>query len=145
MPRPQAIGLCSKCNKTSTLTHLGRHMPPSFLVPSIPSSRRSLFTRRSTSFWAHSYPDNQASSSQIPYAPPPPNSAARGGRSGTSIPEEGRKQEKKQRYLDSLMDKAGELNLRCKPELGHCQDRIDKGESLCYRLCARRRRQLDRS
>ncbi len=32
---------------------------------------------------------------------------------GTGNTEDGRKRERKERYLDSLMDKAGELSLRC--------------------------------
>ncbi|KAI9637861.1 putative magnesium ion transporter [Dioszegia hungarica] len=110
MSRPRSIR-CLPRKVSSHAPTCPAYLPPTFLLPSVPpSTRRSLFTRRSTSFWAQSYPDNQASTSQIPYAPPSPTPR---GASASPPPEEGRKKEKKQRYLDSLMDKAGELNLRC--------------------------------
>lgn len=118
MSRPRSIR-CLPRKVSSHAPTCPAYLPPTFLLPSVPpSTRRSLFTRRSTSFWAQSYPDNQASTSQIPYAPPSPTPR---GASASPPPEEGRKKEKKQRYLDSLMDKAGELNLRCElNDSGRC-------------------------
>ncbi|WWD01221.1 hypothetical protein V866_008162 [Kwoniella sp. B9012] len=69
---------------------------------------RSLFTRRGTSFWTQSYPSSE--SPQIPYTPPPPDQLI--GRNGNEEVD-GQRRDRKQRYLDSLMDKAGELSLRC--------------------------------
>lgn len=122
----------------------GRHIPQAFLIagPFLSNSssssgrprtaafqsgtKRSLFTRRSTSFWTQSYPpqsygsgaisypggpDDGEHSIQVPYVPPLPGDQGQAGPSRPGV-EEGRTQ-RKQRYLDSLMDKAGELSLRC--------------------------------
>jgi hypothetical protein len=79
---------------------------------------RSLdLTTRSTSFWAPSFPPNHDTiATQVPFVPPIPSA-----RPSTSINpdtpglpgDDGRKKERKERLLASLMDKAGELRLRC--------------------------------
>nr|XP_019042402.1 magnesium transporter [Kwoniella bestiolae CBS 10118]OCF21332.1 magnesium transporter [Kwoniella bestiolae CBS 10118] len=71
-----------------------------------PVQSRTLFTRRGTSFWTQSYPSAEAP--QVPYTPPPPDQLA-----GRNEEVDGQRRDRKQRYLDSLMDKAGELSLRC--------------------------------
>ncbi|KAK4686367.1 magnesium transporter, partial [Tremellales sp. Uapishka_1] len=84
------------------------HRPTSghIVASSLPKTHPpNLYGKRSTSFWAPSYPTAEASTSQVPFTPPLPSS---------SPPvEDGVRREKKDRYLDSLMDKAGELSLRC--------------------------------
>ncbi|WVF72062.1 hypothetical protein IAT40_006874 [Kwoniella sp. CBS 6097] len=102
-------------------------LPPSATSPQCSHRIRSLSTRRWTSFWTHSFPNSaaaaatgtQTSTTQVPSLPPsPPDS--NGHSASPYAPElDGRaasglgKRDKKQRYLDSLMDKAGELSLRC--------------------------------
>ena len=89
-------------------------LPPSFLLPCQSAPHRNLFnhSRLSTSFWTHSFPPQISGSSQVPYTPPSPNPGPWSS-SDSAEPVEGKKKQKKQRYLDSLMDKAGELSLRC--------------------------------
>ena len=78
---------------------------------------RTFLGRRSTSFYTHSYPP-VTYSGEIPYVPPGPStssSSANPGDGGSpeGHPVEGKRKERKERYLESLMDKAGELSLRC--------------------------------
>ena len=76
--------------------------------------------KRSASFWTPSFPSDSNTSLQVPYLPSIPAVP------GTSVlpsvpsphlvaqaPDQAKKRERKQRYLDNLMDKAGELSLRC--------------------------------
>lgn len=88
---------------------------------------RALQSRRTTSFWSHSY--RPESVPQVPFIPPIPslpqsisNTRQPGvpllidhGEAGVEMEEgeDGKKRERKERYLDSLMDKAGDLSLRC--------------------------------
>ncbi|OCF41425.1 magnesium transporter [Kwoniella heveanensis CBS 569] len=90
---------------------------------------RSLSTKRWTSFWTHSFPSSSApatatiSQAQVPSLPPSPPDAQghgpsyasdmAGPGSGPGLGRPTGKRDGKQRYLDSLMDKAGELSLRC--------------------------------
>ena len=79
---------------------------------------RTFLGRRSTSFYTHSYPP-VTYSGEIPYVPPGPESSSSSvnpgdGGPGDGHPVEGKRKERKQRYLESLMDKAGELSLRCR-------------------------------
>ncbi|ORY24946.1 hypothetical protein BCR39DRAFT_545311 [Naematelia encephala] len=110
------VGSCS-CRYSS---------PPSFLLP-----RRAFFTRRSatsatTPFFLPS--SVSATAAHVPDELPPPliptihpvpriraqtGPAPNAPAAGPSSDVEGRRNERKQRYLDSLMDKAGELSLRC--------------------------------
>lgn len=79
--------------------------------------QRSFLTRRSTSFYTHSYPQQGSSSGvEIPYIPPAPERVSEGEAGG--VGEDGKRKERKAKYLESLMDKAGELSLRC--ELALC-------------------------
>ena len=115
----------------SSSSQCSTHIPPTFLLPSfLPTARRTFLTKRSASnsFWAPSYPhDHPSSVSQVPFIPPVP----RKGQSSSAMSavpvlphvtyaiiegsdQGARKRERKQKYLDSLMDKAGELSLRCK-------------------------------
>ncbi|RXK35149.1 magnesium transporter [Tremella mesenterica] len=74
--------------------------------------RRSLFSRRSTSstsFYTHSFPPS-AEATQTRLSLPP--SAKRSG-SGGAVADDGKQKEKKMKMFESLMDKAGELSLRC--------------------------------
>ena len=85
--------------------------------PPPPVARRTFLTRRSTSFYTHSYPP-VTYSAEIPYVPPTPE-ASSSNSPGDAVsteaeqPIEGKRKERKERYLESLMDKAGELSLRC--------------------------------
>lgn len=101
--------------------------PPSFLLPGLASNwrqRRTFLTRRSTSFWTQSFPPQIVSSSNsaafVPSVPPSPSSPAHEGARAESSRHgheraavDGKRKERKQRYLDSLMEKAGDLSLRC--------------------------------
>ncbi|KAE8541056.1 hypothetical protein D1P53_002410 [Cryptococcus gattii VGV] len=83
-----------------------------------PSCRcRTFLSRRRTSFWAPSYPESNPHTStlQVPFTPPPPTDNDSG-----RLPEEtgpgaivAEPRDKKNRYLNSLMEKAGELSLKC--------------------------------
>lgn len=85
--------------------------------------------KASTSFWSHSYgPSANVQTLNVPYGPPSPagtvpivGSSSAGQHSTRPGMDDGdvtaRKMERKQRYLDGLMDKAGELSLRCTPLL----------------------------
>nr|XP_019013712.1 magnesium transporter [Kwoniella pini CBS 10737]OCF52493.1 magnesium transporter [Kwoniella pini CBS 10737] len=87
------------------------------LIRNLPSSpcqcrqKRTLFSKRSTSFWSQSYPSTEVP--QVPYTPPPPDQLGYDtiNQDGEGI--DGQRKDRKQRYLDSLMDKAGELSMRC--------------------------------
>jgi hypothetical protein len=89
--------------------------PPTKVV-----QQRTFLTRRSTSFYTHSYPQGGSSSGvEIPYIPPSPERVA-GSSSADSeggVGEDGKRKERKAKYLESLMDKAGELSLRCRSVL----------------------------
>jgi len=75
---------------------------------------RTYFTRRSTSFYTNSYPQSGLSGVEIPYTPPSPASdKPTSSRNEYGVHEDGRRKERKAKYLESLMDKAGELSLRC--------------------------------
>lgn len=79
---------------------------------------RAFLGRRSTSFYTHSYPP-VTYSGEIPYVPPGPGSSSSSANPGDDgcgdgHPVQGKRKERKERYLESLMDKAGELSLRCK-------------------------------
>ncbi|WRT67295.1 uncharacterized protein IL334_004263 [Kwoniella shivajii] len=112
----------------SRIRHFQSTLPPPRLIRSIfqvrcnscqhQRQRRGLFTRRSTSFWTHSYPSSDIP--QVPYTPPSPyqdhHNQDQQGHSNNehqSNSDIGQRKDRKQRYLDSLMDKAGELSLRC--------------------------------
>ncbi|KAL7424187.1 magnesium ion transporter [Cryptotrichosporon argae] len=75
-----------------------------------PPQVRTLFTRRgaSTSFWSTSYPSDHLSN--IPSTPPSPAPPSLPAGSAVVEADEGGR---KQRLLDSLMDRAGELSLKC--------------------------------
>jgi hypothetical protein len=101
--------------------------PPSFLLPGLASNwcqRRTFLTRRSTSFWTQSFPPQTVSSGNsaafVPSVPPSPSSPPHEGARAESSRQgheraavDGKRKERKQRYLDSLMEKAGDLSLRC--------------------------------
>jgi magnesium transporter len=82
---------------------------------------RTLFTR-ATSFWAPSYPPPTNDQSWVPAIPPrpgadlspPPLPAPSPVTQENIAPSDGRRSRIKERYLDSLMDKAGELGLQCR-------------------------------
>lgn len=120
---------------SSTVARPVRAVPRS--SPCSHCQTRTFLTRRSTSFWSHSYSPEPVP--QVPFIPPIPSIPAHASSSrrpgvpilidhgeagveieGRPIPgaaDDGRKKERKERYLDSLMDKAGELSLRCKLEM----------------------------
>ncbi|WVR05459.1 hypothetical protein IAU60_002475 [Kwoniella sp. DSM 27419] len=95
-----------------------------------PCSRRALSTRRFTSFWTQSYPHTETS--QVPYIPPAPSNVP-------MLPgphSDGKRDTKqKQRYLDSLMDKAGELSLRCSILDSEGEWRAEEGRYKKTELC----------
>jgi magnesium transporter len=75
---------------------------------------RTYFTRRSTSFYTNSYPQSGLSGVEIPYTPPSPaTDKPTSSNNESGVHEDGRRKERKAKYLESLMDKAGELSLRC--------------------------------
>lgn len=85
-------------------------------------SCRSSISKRaaSTSFWSHSFPHGGEDATFVPYVPnvpavPPvhPQIVPSSSPVGQLMDLGAKKREKKQRYLDNLMDKAGELSLRC--------------------------------
>lgn len=83
--------------------------------PPVFNPKRTYFTRRSTSFYTNSYPQSSSSGVEIPYIPPPPISERPVSYvNDDGVHEDGRRKERKAKYLESLMDKAGELSLRCK-------------------------------
>jgi magnesium transporter len=100
------------------------HIPPEGASR---SQCRTFLTKRSKSFWSPSYPPpDHAESPQVPFTPPRPSSdhfpIVAAGPDAKSAPhilyadsEEPmtKTRDRKQRYLDSLMDRAGELSLRC--------------------------------
>ena len=82
--------------------------PPTYV------QERTYFTRRSTSFYTNSYTQSGLSGVEIPYTPPSPASdKPTSSRNEYGVHEDGRRKERKAKYLESLMDKAGELSLRC--------------------------------
>jgi len=87
--------------------------------PPIYVQDRTYFTRRSTSFYTNSYPQSGLSGVEIPYTPPAPASdkPASSSNNENGVHEDGRRKERKAKYLESLMDKAGELSLRCMSSL----------------------------
>ncbi|KAK8869654.1 hypothetical protein IAR55_000222 [Kwoniella newhampshirensis] len=94
---------------------------------------RSFFSRRSTSFWATSYPPDESNIPQVPYTPPPPDVPSS---SATNVPQsDGQTKDRKQRYLDSLMDKAGELTLRCSILDADGNWRAEEGKYMKSELC----------
>lgn len=78
--------------------------------PPIPAKRY----KSTTSFWATSYPPpvQEAASGKVPTPPPLPAPSAVTQAEET----DGQRAQRQQRYLDSLMNKAGEVGLQC--ELG---------------------------
>lgn len=84
--------------------------PPTYLL------QATYFTRRSTSFYTNSYPQSSSSGVEIPYTPPSPTpeKSSSSSHPENEVYEDGRRKERKAKYLESLMDKAGELSLRCK-------------------------------
>jgi hypothetical protein len=101
-----AIGLARAVNRGSKVFRITPPPPPMIV------QQRSFLTRRSTSFYTHSYPQQGSSSGvEIPYIPPAPERLAEGEAGG--VGEDGKRKERKAKYLESLMDKAGELSLRC--------------------------------
>ncbi|WVQ78552.1 hypothetical protein IAT38_000638 [Cryptococcus sp. DSM 104549] len=138
-----------------TFTPLARARPATPLqrlplVPPPACARRTFFSFRRTSFWAPTQPPDN--SPIIPLTPPspgaadgyyhdhePPRPQAPSGKSGN----------RKQRYLESLMDRAGELSLRCsildaQGNWGTQMEKYQKSE-LCreYDLDPRDLRKLD--
>jgi hypothetical protein len=106
-----AIGLARAVNRGTIPFRITPPPPPEIV------RQRSFLTRRSTSFYTHSYPQQGSSSGvEIPYIPPAPERLAEGEAGG--VGEDGKRKERKAKYLESLMDKAGELSLRC--ELALC-------------------------
>nr|XP_018263656.1 magnesium transporter [Kwoniella dejecticola CBS 10117]OBR85814.1 magnesium transporter [Kwoniella dejecticola CBS 10117] len=103
----------SKCLPVAGPSRI-RHPPTlaKILPPPCRCQRRTLFSKRGTSFWSHSYPATEVP--QVPYTPPPPDLSGK-VIAGEAREEgvDGQRKDRKQRYLDSLMDKAGELSLRC--------------------------------
>ena len=89
------------------------HAAASSLSPILPPRQcRTFFSKRSSTFWTQSFPQQITSDSNTPYVPPTPS-----GSSVVPLPNpvdpSVKKRERKQRYLDTLMDKAAELSLRC--------------------------------
>lgn len=101
----------------------------------LPCARRAVAIprrARSTSFWSTSYPAPiKELSGKLPAPPPLPAPSA-----VTQTEESDRQRARRQqRYLDSLMNKAGEVGLQCEPDApGEADARLDP----------RRERQLDR-
>jgi hypothetical protein len=83
--------------------------------PPVYLQERTYFTRRSTSFYTNSYPQPGSSGVEIPFTPPAPASdrLETSYRPEDGVQEDGKRKERKAKYLESLMDKAGELSLRC--------------------------------
>lgn len=116
----------------SVLGSLGIGVARSPCVPARPLLRaRSVVAtpkrfKTTTSFWSTSYPApvQDAAADKVP--PPPPLPAP----SAVTQAEETDRQRarRQQRYLDSLMNKAGEVGLQCKRSTsGQANDRLDPG------------------
>lgn len=105
---------------------------PTLIEPSLAASRRTLLTYRAakkpeSAFWVPSYPTPESKGSTwVPSIPPQPASevappplpspsavTVTEDHEGSDADGSGDRQRRKERYLDSLMDKAGELGLQC--------------------------------
>ncbi|BEI81877.1 hypothetical protein CcaverHIS002_0210370 [Cutaneotrichosporon cavernicola] len=73
---------------------------------------RGILTQRATSFWAPSYPAPEKNH-KIEETPMPPLPEARGGLIPETASSSSTKSHRRDRYLDSLMDKAGHMYLKC--------------------------------
>lgn len=113
-PAPARLGAVARTG-TGTGTHVWSHQV----------QVRTLLTRRATSFWATSYPPQPGKAgSSVPTLPSPaalpplpgPISAVTQEDTKVKGAADGRRQMRKQRYLDSLMDKSGEVGLKCEYE-----------------------------
>jgi hypothetical protein len=100
---------------TLAVTTLRRTGPFRITPPPVYVQERTYFTRRSTSFYTNSYPQSGQSGVEVPYTPPAPAADRPTSSSNNEygVHEDGRRKERKAKYLESLMDKAGELSLRC--------------------------------
>lgn len=117
--------------RANVARHLRHHLVPTMQIHRLPptalgpllaaSAQRTLFTRRTlTSLWNPPVKHIEVESN-TPFVPPPPKinvgttgEAGVTPASGEGVKDGAKKKEKKQRYLDSLMEKAGELSLKCK-------------------------------
>lgn len=114
-------GMSSACriSKCLSLRALSTPIRPKITFRATPPSCRcrTFLSRRRTSFWAPSYPESKplASTLQVPFTPPPPTDNGDGHLSEETRPEVivAEPRDKKNRYLNSLMEKAGELSLKC--------------------------------
>jgi magnesium transporter len=99
-------------------TTIRRSTPFRITPPPVCVQDRTYFTRRSTSFYTNSYPQSGLSGVEIPYTPPSPaTDKPTSSNNEHGVHEDGRRKERKAKYLESLMDKAGELSLRCMSSL----------------------------
>jgi hypothetical protein len=99
-------------------TTLRQSRPFRITPPPVYVQERTYFTRRSTSFYTNSYPQSGLSGVEIPYTPPSPaTDKPTSSNNESGVHEDGRRKERKAKYLESLMDKAGELSLRCMSNL----------------------------
>lgn len=114
-------GMSSVCRISNCLSPraLSTAIRPKVIFRATPPScrRRTFLSRRRTSFWAPSYPESKplASTLQVPFTPPPPTDNGDDHLSEETRPEVivAEPRDKKNRYLNSLMEKAGELSLKC--------------------------------
>ena len=119
---PSHIAMSNKsCQSAISLARssLRRAGPFRITPPPVHIQDRTYFTRRSTSFYTNSYPQSGLSGVEIPYTPPAPatDKSASSSNNEHGVHEDGRRKERKAKYLESLMDKAGELSLRCMSSL----------------------------
>ena len=123
MSRIQATRGILHCGRSHKPIPAGIALPPSFLSPSIAkttgSSKRTFITRRSahshaqTSFYAPSFPPHPTPSNLVPNADANGEIEDEDTSAGCSHAE-GSNPGRKHPSIESLMDKAGELSLRCK-------------------------------
>lgn len=102
---------------------ISRPTPSGPSTPTAPRLARTLLTRRTTSFWATSYPmaDDEHRGSLATMPPLPAPSAVV---EPPAAPES--RSRRRERYLDSLMDKAGHMYLKCTwLQLMVADDRLD--------------------
>lgn len=102
----------------------GPSNPPIGMPLVAQNQARTLLTRRGASFWAPSYPNNPGNT--VPPAgeelPPLPTMSPVTEPPKAATP---RVLHRKERYLDSLMDKAGEMGLQCRCSCEISDSRLD--------------------
>lgn len=109
-------GLSSRRFAIDSSCHLNRAIP-------IPFCRQNIFSLRSSSSTQTFHHLDVSTTPHVPFSPPVPRHNLGVNNHVPSVPHvtsavvEGRdgakKRERKQKYLDSLMEKAGELSLKC--------------------------------